>query len=401
MSVGEPVSRSEPMSRERVFISGSLVNLRETASTKALVVKQVPIGTGCLVEEKADSGWWRIGCGDSQGWAKAELLSAERPTLEPLLAMAQDSKQPLKDRFDAALRATALDPEHADARNLLWSLFAEQEWAQLDRLLTQETGRLPQSHISVECGGESSTETCLMNAFEPRQNALDHLKKHLKIHNSERLAKSLFVMAVLEKPFGETKPLQLRVRTGTFDGDSKELDIQVFAESRYVPSDALKSALEKLPENREGGTTALVPERHAVLSSEERSAVRQLAGRWGQVRRESQGLVFWYDCYGNDGIEIHIELLGERVGVRLESNDIWEFDVGGVRLAEDGSITLRMLTGETLKHTRSRDDKRVSHWTGLMDSFGLVDGLFVHSDEKDAFPVVGPGPGECGDDGPP
>jgi hypothetical protein len=116
------VSSSEASSREQIFISGSLVNLREAASTTATVVKKVPIVTGCGVEEKAGTGWWRIRCGDSLGWAKAELLSAERPTLEPLLALAEDSKQPLKDRFDAALRAAALEPTQDKARDLLWSL---------------------------------------------------------------------------------------------------------------------------------------------------------------------------------------------------------------------------------------------------------------------------------------
>ncbi|KFA87003.1 hypothetical protein Q664_50690, partial [Archangium violaceum Cb vi76] len=157
--------RADAMSRERVFISGSMVNLRETASPKATVVKQVPIGTACVIEEKAGSGWWRLGCGDSQGWAKAELLSAERPTLEPFLALAGDSKQPLKARFDAALRASALEPGHADARLLLWSLFLEQERVQLERLLTEETRRPPLLHVSVACKGEGETRTCLESAL--------------------------------------------------------------------------------------------------------------------------------------------------------------------------------------------------------------------------------------------
>jgi hypothetical protein len=149
MSGGKPVSSSGAVSAEPVFISGSMVNLRETASTSARVVQQLPIGTGCGVEEKASSGWWRIRCGDYQGWAKAELLSAERPTLDSLLALAWDSKQPLKNRFDAALRAATLEPESAAARHQLWLLFTEQELAQPENLLAREPGRSPQSHFSV------------------------------------------------------------------------------------------------------------------------------------------------------------------------------------------------------------------------------------------------------------
>jgi hypothetical protein len=396
MSTSQPVPSPEARPREQVFISGSMVNLREAASTKATVVKQVPIGTGCVVEEKAGSGWWRIGCGDSQGWTKAELLSTERPTLEPLLALAQDSKQPLKARFDAALRASALEPEHADARNLLWSLFEEQEWAQLESLLTEETGRRPEIHVSVVCEDESSPEPCLKGALQnPFSNAPSHL---LEIHRSERLGRSLFMIAVLEEPYDKAKPPQLWVRTGTFDdGDLNALDIQVFAESRYVPSDPLKNALlEKLPKT---GLAYRLSKVYAVLPSEELGAVQQLVGTWSELARRPRGFVRSYDCYENQGLRIHIEMLGNRVKVRLESQDYIDLDVGGVQLAKDGSITLRMVSGPTLKHTISRDDKRVSRWIGtaagdLFDSY-TANGFFVKSALEDAFPLEGPGPGEC------
>lgn len=169
----------------------------------------------------------------------------------------------------------------------------------------------------------------------------------------------------------------------------------MFAESRYVPSDTLKSELEKLPDRLEGTWAILVLDAGAVLSPEELEWVRPLVGRWGQVTQESQGLAFWVDCYGNDGIGIHIERVGKRVRVHLENQDTWDFDVGEVQAVPDGSITLRMLNGVTLKHARSSDDKRVSRWTGVADTFGPVDGLYVHSDVMDAFPTVEPGPGEC------
>jgi hypothetical protein len=101
-------------------------------------------------------------------------------------------------------------------------------------------------------------------------------------------------MAVLEKPSEKDKPLQLWVRTGTFAGDLKSLDIQVFAESRYVPADALKNALEKLPQ--EHPYTQPLSKRDVVLSSEQQEAIRPLMGRWEQVTREGQGHAFWEDC---------------------------------------------------------------------------------------------------------
>jgi hypothetical protein len=150
----------------------------------------------------------------------------------------------------------------------------------------------------------------------------------------------------------------------------------------------LKSALEKLPEAHQHQARGLLSKLEVVLSSEEQEAIRPLMGSWGQVTREAQGLVFWVDCYGNDGTQLYIEWLGGLLRVRRATQEDLDFDVGGVQLGKDGSITLKMVTGESLKHARSRDDKRVSNWTGL------ADGLFVHEEHKDAFPLVEPAPGE-------
>src|SRR3712207_7780279 len=45
-----------------------------------------------------------------------------------------------------------------------------------------------------------SLEPCLMSAFAPQQGSAEYLKKRLEVQNSARLAKNMFVMAVLEKP---------------------------------------------------------------------------------------------------------------------------------------------------------------------------------------------------------
>lgn len=80
-----PVAEARVDPSKRVFIAGTLVNLREAASPTAAAVKQVPIATECTVEEKAAPGWWRIRCGDAHGWASAGFLSTEKPTVEALL----------------------------------------------------------------------------------------------------------------------------------------------------------------------------------------------------------------------------------------------------------------------------------------------------------------------------
>ncbi|QRN97002.1 hypothetical protein JRI60_49950 [Archangium violaceum] len=377
MPAGEPGPSAAASAREQVFISGSMVNLRETASTTATVVKQVPIGTGCVVEEKAVSGWWRIDCGDSQGWTKAELLSAERPTLELLLTLAGDSTRPVKERFDAALRATALDPEHAEARNLLWSLFAEQEQTQLESLLAREPGRRPLVHASVTCEGEGSTETCLQVVLEPPRTRV--LRRHLVVHQSERLGKGVFVSTALES----TTPPQFWVRTGTYEGDPTALDLQVLAQSRYVPSDTLRNALEKSSEAHEA---MMIPSSIGVLTPEELQLASQLEGSWIGLTQQSGGLVIKHGCDGSAD-KINVRMLGEQVQIDLDSGPYGHaLDVAGVQRARDGSITFRALTGDTLTYTSRRDGTHVSNWA--FPEHAVFNGPFVDADHQDIFPVV-------------
>jgi hypothetical protein len=366
-----------------VFISGSLVNLRETASTTATVLKKVPMGTECVVEEKTGSGWWRIGCGDTQGWVKTELLATERPTLEPLLDLAEDSKQPLKDRFDAALRATALDPEHSGARTLLWHLFAEQERAQFENIHTREPDAFPRIHVALACLGDLSTEECIKMLLEVGSSIRWH---HLELHDRQQPGERTFVSAALDK----NDPPQLWVRTGTFKGDSKDLDLQVFTQSRYVPSDALKSALEKLPEpppKQQDEESRGFSKLQGVLTAGERLMASLLMGTWTQLTRRSGRLVIQRSCAG-DPMQIRVDDLGGQVRAYLQfGEDGTDFDVVGVEF-NNGTTVFKKLNGGTLKHAISREDKRVSTWTYV--EYEPLNGLFVHSAVKDAFPVVEP-----------
>ncbi|WP_224364251.1 SH3 domain-containing protein [Hyalangium versicolor] len=379
-SASKPGASSPPDTRERVFISGSLVNLRESASATANVLGKAPMGTECVVEEKASSGWWRIGCGDSHGWAKSELLSADRPTVEPLLATAEDPKQPLKNRFDAALRATALEPGHAGARTLLWNLFAEQERVQLEKLLAGKREALPQVRLSAGCEGESSTETCLKKALEVGPSGPWH---HVDIRNVESVGKNLFVSAELDR----SQPPQLWVRAGTIEGDAKAFDIQVFLQSRYAPSDTLKGALEKLPDAHPAKTSERLSKFQAVLTPGEVLMARQLLGTWTQLTRKSQELVIQHSCGGSPR-QVRVDETDGRVRIHLEfGQDENDYDVASIEM-DHGTTLFRMLMGGTLKHALSREDKRLATWVySESDSF---QGLFVHSSQEDEFPVVQP-----------
>jgi hypothetical protein len=293
-------------------------------------------------------------------------------------------KQPLKERFDAALRATALEPEHAEARKLLWSLFAVQERVQLETLLTKEPGRLPLLHVSVACTGESTTETCLKQALDVYAQTWHHLE----LYPREPPERSVFVSAALQVPRDTTQPPQLWVRTGTLEVDSGALDIQEHAQSHYAPSDTLKSALEKLPEAHPVPKSLRISERVAVLTPEQLETVRQVEGTWLQLTREARGLVIKEYCDAQT-TSIRIEMHGDQPSVRLAyGQDGDGFDVAGVQSGSDGSITLRGWNdGLTLKRTRSRDDQRLWTWT-YSRNLG-INGLFVHEDQRSAFPVDG------------
>lgn len=383
-AVAPSVSRLESVPENRVFISGSMVNLREAASATAPVLAKVPMGTECTVEEKAGSGWWRIGCGDSHGWTKSELLSPERPTLEPLLARAQDTKESLKDRFDAALRATALEPEHAEARKLLWSLFAEQERVQLETLLAKESGRLPLLHASVACAGESTTETCLKEALWVFNQTWHHFELSLR-PPPER---SVFVSAALEVPNDKKKPPQLWVRTGTVEGEPTALDLQVHAQSHYAPSDTLKNALERLPESHPRAGSSSLSQRVAVFTPEGLETIQQVEGSWTQLTRTARALVIQEHCDGETP-SISIDVNGDqpKAKVGVGQDDV-EFDVAGYQTGRDGSLTLLGWNGTTLKHSRSRDDPRLSAWT--FPGSDHVSGLFVPEALRSDFPVDTP-----------
>jgi hypothetical protein len=147
----------------------------------------------------------------------------------------------------------------------------------------------------------------------------------------------------------------------------------------------LKGALEQLPKAHE---TVHFSKLKALLSSEELAMAREMEGKWTRLQRGAKGLVIQEYCDGHTPT-VDLEVLDDRVKIELFiGQDSAMFDVGGVQLAKDGSMTLMKLNGETLKYAISRGDKRVSRWTS--SEYDTISGLFVHSDEKDAFPVDSP-----------
>jgi hypothetical protein len=374
-----------------VFISGSRVNLREQAAPTAAVVTQLPIATECALEEKADSGWWRIRCGDAHGWTKAELLSAEKPTLGPLLALSGDAKLPLKDRFEAVVRAVALAPQHPDARARLWELFVEQERAQVEKLLAASPPTPPQEHMAASCEGpETSRDSCFESVLGGTSGARWH---RLHFGDSERLGKRLFVSVKLWSD-SNLKPGELWIRSGTIEGDAKQLEYKLFTFSHYVPSDTLRVGLE--PESApEARPLPEVSKSQHVLSDEALRLLRPLEGAWSKLTRANQEFFIAVPCSWHGSVQQIILTAGERrADVQIEiGQDSLAMVVVSVQRARDGTLTLTGKNGETLKYAHSTEDKRMSRWT--YSAYDGINGLFVHA--KDEQPFRGEEPEDCGD----
>lgn len=110
---------------QRVYVLGSSLNLRKEPSAEAEILEKLQIGTECRVSEKLEGQWLKVLCGEKEGYASASLLGPEKPSAEKLKAEAQDTKLPLKQREESALRASTLSPEDAELQKLLGNLFFE------------------------------------------------------------------------------------------------------------------------------------------------------------------------------------------------------------------------------------------------------------------------------------
>lgn len=394
---------------ERVFITGSLVNLREAASPTAKVLTQLPIGRECTVEEKGPSGWWRIRYGSVTGWVAAEFLSPEKPTVEPLLALAEDLKRPFKERFDAALRAVTLEPEKLDARERFWNLFVEQELAQVEDLLAKGGSPRPQLQASVTCEGEGlSAESCLEDALE-RDGLYSGSRAwnawhHFAAQQREREGRHMFVSAALGRQMANSDPPpQLVVRVGTFEGDAKNLDVQVFTVRRDVPSDILKAALAPPPPPVDIDKRSASSMLAGKLSEEELGLLSPLPHQWTRLTRRGRELVILPPCDAHLP-EITLQLDEEHgrahVKVEIGNGEGFDFDVMRVQSARDGSVSLRTWDGRRMTYSASRDDPRdprLANWTLDPDGRGFS-GPFVRSEDTKAFRRVHP---QCWDGDPP
>ncbi|WNG32598.1 SH3 domain-containing protein [Archangium violaceum] len=224
----------------RVYIQGSEVNLRGSPATSAEVVKKVTIGTECQYLEELAKGWVRLRCGDAEGFTLKTLVGADKPSLDKLLAQAQDTTASTKVRLDAAARAATLDPQHEQAPDLLAELFFELNFEQLAK--DKVKGGLHEA-VVVTCNQAFSAapkkthEECLISELEK----IEYDWHHVRIRDNN------FVSAMYRDGslVVYTGHISRRTGKGRFNDGDDEFNAIVESRSSSAVADALRMALQK------------------------------------------------------------------------------------------------------------------------------------------------------------
>lgn len=195
---------------QRLYVLGSSLNLRKEPSSEAEILEKLQIGTECRVTEKLEGQWLKVLCGEKEGYAFASLLGPEKPSAEKLKAEAQDTKLPLKQREESALRAATLSPEDAELQKLLGNLFFERNLELAAGIKKPAMRRT----FQYTCFNQSDS-SCIQDA------ASIHLKD-VKVR--AETTKNLFVVAVgnAEKVIVYRGKYQLDKKTQRLTGEALE-----------------------------------------------------------------------------------------------------------------------------------------------------------------------------------
>ncbi|OJH39454.1 hypothetical protein [Cystobacter ferrugineus] len=222
-----------------VYIQGSEVNLRGSASTDGEVVKKVLIGTECQKLEGAQKkGWVRLKCGEAEGFTLEKLVGADKPNLEALLAQAQDAAKSTKERLDAAARAATLDPQNEQASQLLAQLFFDVNFEQLAK--DKRKGGLHESFLVV------CNQTIMRSNFTHEECLTRELEKIEYDWHQLRIRDNHFVSAMFREGNLVVYTGHMKSRAkGRFDPEDDEFNVIVESRSSSTVSDALRNSLQK------------------------------------------------------------------------------------------------------------------------------------------------------------
>jgi hypothetical protein len=352
-----------------LYVTGSSVNLRAAPSPTAERVAQLPIATECHVAEQTPEGWARVRCGALAGWTRAELLSATRPTLEPLLARARDRALSSKERLEAALRAVALAPGNAEADALLRETFFATEWKHLEASLAKGSRA---QHFATSCG------TGVKDAAECAARALGHADQATWQRIEVDREKSRFVSVVLTNWASAV----LLVRLGTYSGEPSRLTLSVVSSLEY-PVDPLAGPLERTatPWERQlavvGGPSADEPK--PKLSDAAAAALASVEGSWLFLNRGKKGAYVQKWCEGGDpGVAIRRIEDGTAELWTEDRVDGHRYQVLDARQRRDGSVTVELEHGREVTIVLGKGEGRVMSLRGDLSYSYMEPSRFVH-----------------------
>lgn len=352
-----------------LYVTGSSVNLRAAPSPTAERVAQLPIATECHVAEQTPEGWARVRCGALAGWTRAELLSATRPTLEPLLARARDRALSSKERLAAAVRAVALAPGNAEADALLRETFFATEWKHLEASLAKGSRA---QQFATSCG------TGVKDAAECAARALGHADQATWHRIEVDRERSRFVSVVLTNRASE----RLLVRLGTYSGEPRRLTLSVVSTLDY-PVDTLAGPLGRTatPWERQlaevGGPSADEP--RPKLSDAAAAALASVEGSWHFLNRGKKGAYLQKWCEGGDP-EVLIKRLDDGTAELWTGDrvDGMRYQVFDARQRRDGSVTVELQHGREVTLVPREGAGRVMSLRGDLSYSYMEPSRFVH-----------------------
>ncbi len=377
VALGSTPAWAQAPSGGPVYIQGSEVTLRDKAAPSAKRVAKVAIGTECLQVKSAPKQWVRLKCGEVEGFTLKSLVGAQKPTVEALLAQAQDPSQAAKVRLDAAMRAATLDSENAQALKPLAGLFFDVSFEQLakDRELRRRKGGFRevfkvrrQVESSVPTLKRETGETALLRELE---------KLDYEWHRIE-FRKSGFVSAM-------SRGNEFVVYAGAFasiggtdalNDTDEEFLVIIESRSSSAVSEALKRALHPgartaTPDARKYSEVHQESPDMPALSVDALRRYQSLPDRWYELSETQAGeRLLRFGCGGLMGAELLVDVhrrasvWWHRLAGAGESNDDVMRVVSISKTATGFQLQLRSRGGslEALTLTWPTADANVSLW---------------------------------------
>ena len=157
-----------PADASRLFVKVSSANLRTAPNKTADLAAKLRIGTACTTITTAGE-WVEVTCdGGARGYCKADLLSAEMPTIDGVLSELPAASGP-NARFNVYVRALTLAPSRADLISEARRAYFEAQFELLAAIHANPSRRTPR-RIDATCE-DAADDACIRPALGMRSDA--------------------------------------------------------------------------------------------------------------------------------------------------------------------------------------------------------------------------------------